>query len=301
MNKMCANPKKWFLNDDGSTNTDFIRQNERLESLGSKHCPISSAVILEKFRDKANSLGIELYDETAALLRPYVDKNNGGIMGGNRFMYIANVRDNSHPDYALSVGFRNFGDKTLSFSGMCGTSIFVCENGVCTSICKPSKFRHTFGNVNTDGFIDMKVDAIFGRFMADRDEIHGQIETMRSVPLTNEIVGAFLKKANGEWVKKNDEWKFVKNPLLGSANLLRIMEDLENPERNDRNDNSCFRLMNSCSHITSHVIKNPNQSAMASRFCNNLIMSLIKSDFRPLGDDVDGEDVIDVESEVVAA
>ena len=40
---------------------------------------------------------------------------------------------------------------------------------------------------------------------------------------------------------------------------------------------------------------NPNRSAMASRAINNLIMSIIKPDFTPLGDVVDVEVEDDVE------
>jgi len=293
MNTMIANPTKWYTAEDGALDTDFIRQNEVVESRGRIHRPISSAIVLDKFRERAKVLGLRFKNEQAALLKRKVDEKKG-VVGGDRYMYIAEVEDDTHPDYALSVGFRNFSDKSLAFSGMCESHIFVCENGVCHGIVKPSKVRHTIGNIERNThLLDDKIDTVFQRFLEDGKKIHEQIALMGSTKLTDDIVARFVKGANGEWIKKDDKWTFVKNPLLGSANLLRILEDLENPERNDRNDNSVMRLMNSASHITSHTITNPNQSMLASNFCNNLIMKILKDDFVPLGDVVEAEVIED--------
>ena len=274
MNTICASKAKWFRTEDGATDVDFIRAHENLTPMGVIHRPMSSADILTKFRDKANSLGLKFRKETGALLKP---TENGGA---NRYMFIAEVEDPTHPDYALSVGFRNFGDKTLSFSGMCGNSIFVCENGVCTSVVKPSRMRHTIGNVDNNR-IDGKIDHIFDRFCKDAGEIHGQIALMKDTKITDDIVGKFVRSA-------------IKCNYLGGRNLMRILEDLENPAYNSHNDNSVFRLMNACSKVSTHNVPNPNQGAMLSRYCNNLIMTIIKPDFVPLGDAVEETDVVEI-------
>ena len=266
----------WFTTADGANDVEFIRAHEVLTPHSKRHAPISSADILTKFRERASNLGLELVNEKAGLLKTKDKK--GELVGGNRFMYVAEVKDDSHPDYALSVGFRNFGDTTLSFQGMCGNSIFVCKNGVCTSVIKPSKMRHLTSNVNTEGMLDSKIDTIFSRFNEDKDDIVGQIEMMKQTALTDAIVGRFVKG-------------MLKNSYLGAANVMRILEDLENPELNSHDDSSVFRLMNSCSYVTTHKLKNPSQSAEASRFCNNLLMSIIKPDFKPLGDVIEVEDV----------
>ena len=297
MHTLIANKNKWYRTEDGATDIDFIRSNERVVSMGTRHAPISSATILQKFRERARDLGLKLVNEQAALLKPTIDKETGDAKGGNRFMYLADVDGETgldksgKPEYSLSIGFRNFGDKTLSFSGMIGSSVVCCENGLCSSICKPSKFRHTIGNTGNEMLVDGKIDCIFSHFNENKDAVHHQISFMKSHVLTDELLGKFVRQANGKWING----KFVKNPYLGSANLCRILEDLENPERNDKDDNSLFRLLNSCTHITSHVISNPNQSAMASRYCNNLIMSLADADFRPLGDDCDAEEIVEGE------
>lgn len=283
---MIANTKDWFVNADGANDPDFIRAHEDLSPRGRFHAPISSADILTKFRDRARSFGLTLTKETCALKKD-----------GTRYMYIANVENENRDDFTLQCGFRNSSDQSRAFNAMMGTSVFVCENGCCSSIVEPSKMRHTIGNARRF-VIEEKVDAAFERFLADKDEIAHQIEVMKGTPLTDEILGHFVRKMNGEWCEKvTPEGQVVryfrKNPYLGSANLLRVLEELDNPSLNSRDDSSCFRLLNAVSTVTTHKIKNPDQSAMASRQCNNLIMSIIYPGFKPLGD------MVEVEAEVV--
>jgi hypothetical protein len=266
---------QWF--DENVVDVDFITAHEDLTPKGRIHTPISSAEILTKFREKALNLGLRLVNEKGALKRD-----------GKRFMYVADVEDNSHPDYALSVGFRNNSDKSLAFSGCCGSSVFICANGCMTSLIKPSKMRHTIGNVTRNaGFLDAKIDTIFERFLEDKGAIEGQIEFMRQTSLTDEIVGKFVRALNGGW--KGD--KFVKNPLIGSSNLMQILAELENPTLNRHDDSSVFRLHNAATYMTTHKMsqRNPSQAMMASRLLNNTIMNIIKPDFTPLGDVVDVE------------
>ena len=208
-------------------------------------------------------------------------------------MYIANVENENREDFTLQCGFRNSSDQSRAFNAMMGSTCFVCENGVCSSIVEPSKMRHTIGNFR-NYVIEEKVDAAFERFNEDKDKIVHQIEVMKSTPLTDEIVGKFVRRLNGTWRERTTPTgetvhHFYKNPYLGSANLLRVLEELENPSLNSHDDSSCFRLLNAVSTVTTHKIKNPDQAAMASRQCNNLIMSLIYPDFKPLGDAIDVE------------
>jgi hypothetical protein len=266
---------QWF--DENVVDVDFITEHEDLTPKGRIHTPISSAEILTKFREKALNLGLRLVNEKGALKRD-----------GKRFMYVADVEDDSHPDYALSIGFRNNSDKSLAFSGCCGSSVFICANGCMSSLIKPSKMRHTIGNVTRNvGFLDAKIDTIFERFLEDKGEIEGQIEYMRQTSLTDEIVGKFVRALNGGW--KGD--KFVKNPLIGSSNLMQILAELENPTLNRHDDSSVFRLHNAATYVTTHKMsqRNPSQAMMASRLLNNTIMNIIKPDFTPLGDVVDIE------------
>ena len=77
--------KQWF--DENVTDIDFIKAHEDLTPRGRIHTPISSAVVLEKFREKAKNLGLVLMNEKGALKRD-----------GLRYMYVADVKDDAHPD-----------------------------------------------------------------------------------------------------------------------------------------------------------------------------------------------------------
>ena len=278
MSTMIKN-KQWF--DENAVDIDFIRAHEDLTPRGPHHAPVSSADVLLKFREKAANLGIRLVKETGALKRD-----------GGRYMYLAEVEDAARPDYALTVGFRQSSDTSMSFAGIAGVSVFICSNGCCNALIKPSKMRHTIGNVR-DNLIDGRIDTVFSRFLEDKEDIIGQIELMKSTPLTNDIVTRFIKEANGHWENFPEGPKFIKNPLIGSTNLCRILEELENPSLNSHDDGSVFRLHNAVTSVTTHKFRNPSQAMMASRALNNLILGLIKPDFAPLGD------VVDVEAEVV--
>lgn len=258
---------QWF--DENAADCDFIRTHENLEPLGPIHKPVSSALILQKFREKAASLGLNLVNEKGALKRD-----------GRKFMYVADVTDASHPDYALSVGFRNSSDKSLAFKGSCGTSVFICENGCMSCVVKPSKMRHSIGNVGNEYILDSRIGEVFKRFEENRGFIEEQVGLMKSTPLTDEIVGKFVRRVNGNW--EGD--RFARNPLVGAANLMRILAELDRPTLNDRDDSSVFRLLNAATYVTTHVIKNPEHGQSASHMLNDAIMSIIKPNFVPLGD-----------------
>jgi hypothetical protein len=155
---------------------------------------------------------------------------------------------------------------------------------------------HTIGNRN-DGFIDGKIDMVFERFLKDQNAIVEQITTMQSTPLTNEIIGRFVRALNGEWKGEGEGLKFVKNPLVKNRYLLQILAELDNPTLNSKQDDSVFRMHNAATYVTTHKMaqRNPAQALMASRSLNNLILGLIKPDFTPLGD------VVEIEAEVVEA
>ena len=277
-----ANAREWYKNEDGATDVDFIRAHEDMTPRGRFHSPVSSADILTKFRERARSFGLTLTKEQCALKKD-----------GTRFMFVANVENEARPDYVLQCGFRNSSDQSFAFAGSLGHQVTICENGLLTALVQPSRMRHTIGNVS-EGMIDSRIDFVFDRFLQDKAAIHHQIDTMKGTPLTDSILGSFVRKANGEWrTRANGNSYFYKNPHLGSANLLRVLEELENPSLNDHDDSSCFRLLNAVTTVTTHHIKNPAQAASASRYCNNLIMSLIEPGFKPLGDEV--EDAVDVE------
>ena len=268
MNTVCVD-NKWYR--ENATDVEFLREKEMFTTRSERHHPVYSYTILEKFRDKAHLLGMELVNEKGALLKK-----------GDRYIYTAEVVDKTHPDYNLSIGFRNFNDGSLAFSGMCGSNIFVCQNGVCSSVIIPSRQRHTKGIEN----IDEKIDTIFSRFLEDGKKTHEQIEMMKSTPCDDKIVMSLISR-------------LIRGNKMGNTHICDILREYDKPRYNDNNDISVMRLWNACSAITTHDFRNPNDSVRVSQMLNNEILSIITPDFKPLGDVVD-VDVDVADPEVVA-
>jgi len=264
---------KWF--DVNAIDPDFIEANENLESMGTHHRPISSALILGKFRDKARELGITLLNEQARLKKD-----------GRRYMYTAEVEDADHPDYHMSVGFMNHSDRTKAFVGAMGSSILVCENKLITNVVIPSRQRHTVGNYD---LIGDKVSIIFDKFLQGRQDIHGQISAMKAARLNDDMLGRFMLEAH-------------RTGRIGASNIFKIVDDAVSPELNSRDDSSMWRLSNAATKVATHVIRSPERQAETSKLCHDIIMKLIdpgyRSNFTGFGEPEDAE-VVD--AEVVAA
>ena len=257
---------KWFK-ENVAEDMDFLKAHEGIKAGGSDiFKPVLPSEILTKFRDRANTLGLKLINEDMALSKD-----------GFKTMYVADIEGMNGDDFSLSCGFRNSTDRTRGFSGMMGSQVWCCGNGCCAGLILPSKQKNTIGNYDR---IDNKIDRIFERFLADKDVIHGQISLMKSTTLTDDIVGKFVKT--------------MAKTEIGKRYIIDIVNDLENPELNSHDDNSCFRLLNAGSYVTTHKITNPLRSGDMSRLINNTIMGIISPNFSPLGDVVEVEDEVEV-------
>lgn len=272
--------KQWFdqnVTDAAELQTLSTPALEKRMAAEGRHRPVPHFEILTKFRDKATALGLQLTNEQGRLKRD-----------GERYMYTAEVVDNSHPDFALSVGFVNHNDKSKAFQGMLGSQIFVCCNGVCHGVVIPSRIRHTKNNVDA-GLVTGKVDTIFDRFLAERGDVVGQIDLLKNTKLTDRLLGDFV-------LKLTREHKVGNKNILELVNLCddptqMIMDEVENPTLNLKDDNSAFRLLNACSYVTTHRLKNPAAQASTSKFFNDTLLSLIKPDFKRVGDIVEVEEL----------
>lgn len=253
---------------DNAIDIDFIKANGKCESHGSQHYPIAHELVLSKFRAKAKSLGLSLIDEQGAL-----------STNGERYMYVADVQSDANKDFRLSVGFRNFNDRSLSFSGSCGASVMICCNGMQTSLIVPSRQRHTEGNF---GKLDNKIDIIFDRFEKDGAETVKQIQCMMSTPYSDRLLADFILDVG-------------RNSGMSNTNIMRILHEVDNPTLNNKDDNTAWRIMNAATYVTTHKIKSPIEAARVSQFASNSLMKLIQPGFKPLGD------IIDVEPIEVAA
>lgn len=275
MAKIMTN-SKWFptLNEEDVTYDgiiDFVKAHESVREGGRNHRPILHSELLKQFRDRANSLGITLCDTKVGLSKD-----------GMKIMVVSNSLADKNSEYGLSCGWRNSTNSTQAFAGCFGTNCWICANGCINGLVKPSCQRNTIHNY--DHFGD-KMSVLFEKFESNKENINKQIAVMKSNVLTDDIIGKFVKKMIGSGEMGN---KHI-------CDIVRdIMDDVENPSLNSHNDNSCFRLLNSCTKVCTHDIANPIMGSNLSRLCNNTIMSIISDEFTPLGDDVKEDDVIEV-------
>lgn len=263
---------KWFEAMDTSKGmsfddiVDFVKEHENVNIHGCRHKPIKHSDLLTEFRNRANAVGVTLVDTKVGLSRD-----------GMKIMCVSNTEADKTDEYGLSVGFRNSTNSTQAFSGMFGTNVWICSNGLVSGLIQPSKQRNTLHNYDLFG---EKIDIIFDKFNDNKGAVVGQIDTMKHTKLTDDIIGKFVKE-------------MLTDGSMGNKHLCdiirNIMVDVENPALNSHDDDSCFRLLNSCTKVCTHDITNPIQGSNLSRKCNNIIMKIIKDDFIPLGDMIDVE------------
>ncbi len=248
---------KYF--SDNAIDLDFIRANEHLESHGPRHVPVSHALILEKFRDKCDAAGLMLFNEQGALSKD-----------GERYMYVADVvpEIGDKNEYHLAVGFRSFNDESSVFQMSCGNTVMLCANMMQTSIITPSKRKH---QASIFEMLDSKIDIGLERFRHDARETEENIAFMKTIPYSDELLGKLLVSLG-------------RTKAIGNTNIMKILEEVDNPSYNDHNDNSAWRIMNACTTVTTHRMANPLQAMNSSKIMHDELMKLIKPGYIPLGD-----------------
>ena len=267
--------KKWFevldenkIGFDGIV--DFVKAHEQVSQGGRFHKPTLHSNLLTSFRNRANEVGLKLCDTKVGLSRD-----------GMKIMVVANSENDKGDEYSLSCGWRNSTNSQQSLSFCFGSNCWICSNNCINGIVKPANMRNTIGNSTK---ITDKMDILFDKFDSNKENIKNQIFSMKNTILTDDIIGKFIKG-------------LIKSGDMGNKHICDIirdiMDDVENPSLNSHKDNSCFRLLNSCTKVCTHDISNPILGSNLSRKCNNIIMGIITPNFTPLGDDID--DVIEAE------
>lgn len=251
---------KYFA--DNIIDTEFIKANEHLESHGPRHVPVSHALILEKFRDKCENMGLMLFNEQGALSKD-----------GERYMYVAEVIPEvcDNDDYHLAVGFRSFNDESSVFQMSCGTNVMLCSNMMQSSVIIPSKRKHQASII---GLLDSKIECGLERFKHDAKETEENIQLIKATPYSDELLGKLLVALG-------------RTKQIGNTNIMKILDEVDNPSYNDKNDNSAWRIMNACTTVTTHRMANPLLSLNTSKLMHDELMKLIKPGYVPLGESLD--------------
>lgn len=251
---------KYF--DDNAIDTEFLKANEHLESHGPRHVPVSHALILERFRNKCEQMGLILLNEQGAL-----SKN------GERYMYVAEVMpevSDSTKDYHLAVGFRSFNDESSVFQMSCGLNVMNVDCcGMCqTSVIIPSKRKHT---ITIHGLLDEKIENGLGKFKVDSKTTEENIQTMKSIPYSDELLGKLIIALG-------------RTKQIGNTNIMKILEKADELKNNDQ---TAWRIFQACAFVTSTRLANPLQALDTSKIMHDELMKIIKPDYVPLGEVLD--------------
>lgn len=252
---------KWY--NENAIDTDFIKLHEHLESYGPRHVPVSHALILSLFRNKCEANGLMLFNERGAL-----SKN------GDRYMYVADIIPevtSSNTDYNMSIGFRSFNDESAVFQMSCGVNVLICSNGLQTACVAPSRRKHT---KTIHDLLDAKIENGLERFKKDSTTTEENIRLLKATPYSDELLGKLIV-ALGRTKK------------IGNTNIMKILDEVDNPSYNNKADSTAWRIMNACTTVTTHRMANPLLSLDTSKIMMDELMKLIKPDYVPMGNIVD--------------
>ena len=135
----------------------------------------------------------------------------------------------------------------------------------------PSRRKH---QASIFDLLDSKIEAGLERFKHDSRETEENIAYMKSIPYSDEILGKLII-ALGRTKK------------IGNTNIMKILDEVDNPSYNNKDDNSAWRIMNACTTVTTHRMANPIQSLDTSKIMHDELMKIIKPGYVALGDAVD--------------
>lgn len=236
------------MNWDKTVDMDRLRGISAL-SMGPRHNPVNHGEMLERFKSRGTFNGIEITDEQG-LLSP----------DGKRFMYVAETRyDSAKLDFTFTVGFVNFNDRSRSFTGLAGQQVFVCSNLCITGMVNESRTRHS---TNVEMRLDEKMDAVFAQFANMRRIQLDNVDAMKATKLTDELLGKFVL------------WS-AREQFMGSTNLMRIINEIDTPTLNNKDDNSLWRLHNAATFVIRENINNPILAVESTKRVNDGILALI--------------------------
>ena len=247
---------KYF--SDNVIDVDFLRANEHLESHGPRHVPVSHALILEKFRTHCDNNGLMLFNEQGALSKD-----------GERYMYVAEVvPEVTNGEYSMAVGFRSFNDESSVFQMSCGANVTICSNMLQTSVVIPSRRKH---QASIFSLLDDKIEAGLDKFKIDSKITEDNIALMKATPYSDELLGKLIIALG-------------RTKQIGNTNIMKVLDEVDNPSYNDHKDNTAWRIMNACTAVTTHRMMNPLQAMNTSKLMHDELMKLIKPGYVPLGD-----------------
>jgi hypothetical protein len=244
MNAAVCNDRGWMK----TTNMDQLRSIDAI-SMGPRHNPVNHGEVLDRFINRADAAGINITAQQG-LLSP----------DQKRYMYVADIAyDSLNSDFAFTVGFINFNDKTRSFTTIAGQRVFVCSNLTITGTLEDERTRHS---TNVDDRLNMRIDSAFGKFDAMFRMQMANVDAMKAAKLTDQLLGQYVLEA-------------TRRDVMGATNLRRVIQEVDKPTLNNVNDNSAWRLHNAASYVLRENVKNPLLVAETTQVSNEIITQLV--------------------------
>lgn len=243
MNARVCNQMGW----DKTVEMDLLRSIQPV-SMGPRHNPVNHGEVLQRFLSRANNAGVKIESSTGLLSQ---DRN--------RYMYVADIRyDSIATDFAFTIGFVNFNDRSKAFTMLAGQRVFVCSNLCVTGVIDEGRTRHS---TNVDNRLDARIDTAFDTYNNMFRIQLNNVDAMKATKLTDELLGKFVLSA-------------TRMDFMGATNIRRIIEEVDTPTLNNKDDNSLWRLHNAATWVIKENIKNPLFVAESTNKINSIISGI---------------------------
>lgn len=212
-------------------------------SQGNRHKPIQHVEILSNFMTKTESFGITI-NASKGFLSPEKDK------------YIFVAETSSDEDCTYSLGFMNFNNRQMAFTGLAGEYIHKW-NSVCFSgVFNPSRTRHT---LNVDNRLEAKLDALFGQYLKYLEDIKSSKGFLKEQEINDAVLGKVLVALH-------------RAEVMGSTNITRIIEEFDSNAIDD--SSTGWKLYGGFSNVLKRI-KNPVDSITTGSVGKEIILKTL--------------------------
>lgn len=219
------------VQNHGWTNVTSMDQIANLEHKpqGPKHVPIPHKYAVEFFRERLAANKIEVEKEKI-LLSPDT----------YRLIYLADVKpagETVNNEFAFSVGFINNNDRTMAFTGIAGTRVFV--NSAEFYVSQDAfKTRHVS---TVYELLSERVASIMTWFKDYYQEQTGKIEKMKATTVTDEMLGQLVLK----YIRARY--------ILSSTNIKRVVSNYDKPKYDEFKPRNIWSLRNTTNEVFSKI------------------------------------------------
>jgi len=233
-----CNDKNW------ETTTNINRLSSIItEPRGPRHNPVNHGTALELFNERLGNNNIKISKQNGMLSQDLM-----------KYIYTAEVIDESIPDFAFTLGFINFNNKKKSFTGLFGETVFVCSNEMFRGETIKDNRRHT---ANIMGKLEGKMDSIIDRFNDFRDKRFVQIEAMKNYELSDRETGELILNMH-------------RNNVMSNTNIARVVQEFDFPTHEEFKPRTLWSFQNSVTE-TAKNITDPNRRMNATNRMHNII------------------------------